>query len=57
MKAVFIYPTKALARDQLSKIMEYSNNMDIVVKIFDGDLNANEKQNFSIPSRYSINKF
>ena len=46
IKAVFIYPTKALARDQLSKIMEYSNNMDIVVKIFDGDLNANEKQNF-----------
>ena len=45
IKAVFVYPTKALARDQLSKIMEYSNNMDIVVKIFDGDLNANEKQN------------
>lgn len=46
IKAVFIYPTKALARDQLSKIMEYSNKMDIVVKIFDGDLNSNEKQNF-----------
>ena len=26
--------------------MEYSKNMDIVVKIFDGDLNASEKQNF-----------
>ena len=46
IKAVFIYPTKSLARDQLSKIMEYSKNMDIVVKIFDGDLNASEKQNF-----------
>jgi DEAD/DEAH box helicase domain-containing protein len=46
IKAVFIYPTKALARDQLSKIMEYSKNMDIIVKIFDGDLTANEKQNF-----------
>jgi len=46
IKAVFIYPTKALARDQLSKIMEYSKNMNIMVKIFDGDLNANEKQNF-----------
>ncbi len=46
IKAVFIYPTKALARDQLSKIIEYSNNLEIVVKIFDGDLNANEKQNF-----------
>ena len=46
IKAIFIYPTKALARDQLSKIMEYSKNMDIMVKIFDGDLNANEKQNF-----------
>jgi DEAD/DEAH box helicase domain-containing protein len=46
IKAVFIYPTKALARDQLSKIIEYTNNIDILVKIFDGDLNANEKQNF-----------
>jgi DEAD/DEAH box helicase domain-containing protein len=46
IKAVFIYPTKALARDQLAKIMEYTNNMDIVIKIFDGDLSANEKQNF-----------
>lgn len=46
IKAVFIYPTKALARDQLSKIIEYSKNMNIMVKIFDGDLNANEKQNF-----------
>jgi DEAD/DEAH box helicase domain-containing protein len=26
--------------------MEYTNNMDIVIKIFDGDLSANEKQNF-----------
>src|SRR5215213_7813138 len=41
IKAVFIYPTKALARDQLAKIMEYTNNMDIVIKIFDGDLSAN----------------
>jgi DEAD/DEAH box helicase domain-containing protein len=46
IKAIFIYPTKALARDQLAKIMEYTNNMDIVIKIFDGDLSANEKQNF-----------
>ena len=46
IKAVFIYPTKSLARDQLSKIMEYSKNMNILVKIFDGDLNASEKQNF-----------
>ena len=46
IKAVFIYPTKALARDQLSKIIEYSKNMNIMVKIFDGDLNVNEKQNF-----------
>ncbi|MGZ5551280.1 MAG: DEAD/DEAH box helicase, partial [Nitrososphaeraceae archaeon] len=30
IKAVFIYPTKALARDQLSKIMEYSKNMNIM---------------------------
>ncbi len=46
IKAIFVYPTKALARDQLSKIIEYSKNIDIVVKIFDGDLTENEKQNF-----------
>ncbi|HJU58560.1 MAG TPA: DEAD/DEAH box helicase [Nitrososphaeraceae archaeon] len=46
IKAIFVYPTKALARDQLSKIIDYSKNLDIVVKIFDGDLTENEKQNF-----------
>ncbi|HEX7258917.1 MAG TPA: DEAD/DEAH box helicase [Nitrososphaeraceae archaeon] len=46
IKAIFVYPTKALARDQLLKIIEYAKNMDIVVKIFDGDLTENEKQNF-----------
>lgn len=46
IKAVFVYPTKALARDQLSKIIQYSKNIDIVVKIFDGDLTESEKQNF-----------
>lgn len=46
IKAIFVYPTKALARDQLSKITDYSKNIDIVVKIFDGDLTENEKQNF-----------
>jgi DEAD/DEAH box helicase domain-containing protein len=46
IKAIFVYPTKALARDQLLKISEYAKNMDIVVKIFDGDLTENEKQNF-----------
>ena len=46
IKAIFVYPTKALARDQLLKIIEYAKNMDILVKIFDGDLTENEKQNF-----------
>ena len=46
IKAIFVYPTKALARDQLSKIFNYAKDMDIEVKIFDGDLSENEKQNF-----------
>lgn len=46
IKAIFVYPTKALARDQLSKIANYAKDIDIVVKIFDGDLSENEKQNF-----------
>ncbi|MFZ0325821.1 MAG: DEAD/DEAH box helicase [Nitrososphaeraceae archaeon] len=35
--AVFVYPTKALARDQLPKIRQIAANLGINVNIFDGD--------------------
>lgn len=35
--AILIYPTKALARDQLLKIQEYCSPIGLQVKIFDGD--------------------
>ncbi|HJT84460.1 MAG TPA: DEAD/DEAH box helicase [Nitrososphaeraceae archaeon] len=46
IKAIFVYPTKALARDQLAKITNYAKDINIEVKIFDGDLSETEKQNF-----------
>lgn len=36
-QAIFIYPTKALAKDQLLKIIEYASAIGITVKKFDGD--------------------
>ncbi|HEY7572755.1 MAG TPA: DEAD/DEAH box helicase [Nitrososphaeraceae archaeon] len=35
--AIFVYPTKALARDQLSKITQIAASVGIKVDIFDGD--------------------
>ncbi len=35
--AIFIYPTKALARDQESKIKEYCKVLGLRVDVFDGD--------------------
>jgi len=44
VSAIFVYPTKALGRDQFQKINYYANNLDIEAKIFDGDLDESEKQ-------------
>lgn len=44
VSALFIYPTKALARDQHEKILYYSSPLHIKIKIFDGDLDESEKQ-------------
>lgn len=41
--AVFVYPTKALARDQLPKIQEIANRVGIGAEVFDGDTKANER--------------
>jgi DEAD/DEAH box helicase domain-containing protein len=35
--AIFVYPTKALSRDQLPKIREFAESVGIRVGIFDGD--------------------
>ncbi|MFQ5940687.1 MAG: DEAD/DEAH box helicase [Nitrososphaerales archaeon] len=37
VKAVFVYPTKALARDQMRKIKELAEPIGIRVSVFDGD--------------------
>ena len=42
--AVFVYPTKALARDQLPKITQIAANLGINVKIFDGDTTMADRE-------------
>ncbi|MFZ0222229.1 MAG: DEAD/DEAH box helicase, partial [Candidatus Nitrosopolaris sp.] len=41
--AIFLYPTKALSRDQLPKIREFAESLGIRVDIFDGDTPLNER--------------
>jgi DEAD/DEAH box helicase domain-containing protein len=43
IQAVFVYPTKALARDQLPKIQDMAKNTGIIVQVFDGDTKENER--------------
>ena len=42
--AVFVYPTKALARDQFPKIKKFSEKIGISVSVFDGDTSQNERR-------------
>lgn len=42
--AIFIYPTKALARDQYPKIQEFSEKIGINVDVFDGDTKVEERR-------------
>ncbi len=42
--AVFIYPTKALARDQYPKIQNFAEKIGISVKVFDGDTTQTERR-------------
>ena len=41
--AIFVYPTKALARDQLPKIKQFAEPLGINVNIFDGDTTKVER--------------
>jgi DEAD/DEAH box helicase domain-containing protein len=42
--AVFVYPTKALARDQYPKIQSFAEKIGITVKVFDGDTKQTERR-------------
>ena len=42
--AVFVYPTKALARDQYPKILKFSEPVGIKVKVFDGDTTPSDRK-------------
>jgi DEAD/DEAH box helicase domain-containing protein len=42
--AVFVYPTKALARDQYPKIKSFAEKIGIKVKVFDGDTGQTERK-------------
>ncbi|HXW12251.1 MAG TPA: DEAD/DEAH box helicase, partial [Nitrososphaeraceae archaeon] len=42
--AVFVYPTKALARDQLPKIKQIASSVGLNVGIFDGDTSQSERE-------------
>lgn len=41
--ALFVYPTKSLARDQYPKIAEFAREIGIEVKVFDGDTSSKER--------------
>lgn len=44
VKALFIYPTKALARDQFPKLSNLASSVGASIGIFDGDTPSNERQ-------------
>lgn len=43
ISALFVYPTKALARDQFPKISDVAKRIGINVKVFDGDTKQNDR--------------
>ncbi len=45
IRALLVYPTKALARDQYEKIKEIGKAAGVSVAIFDGDVSQNERGN------------
>ncbi len=42
--AIFVYPTKALSRDQYPKIQKFADKIGIDVKVFDGDTNQVDRR-------------
>ena len=43
-RSVLIYPTKALARDQLDRVLRFASKLDIDVGVFDGDTPDKERE-------------
>lgn len=44
VKALFVYPTKSLSRDQLPKIKEITDKIGIRCEVFDGDTKESERK-------------
>ena len=42
--AIFVYPTKALSRDQYPKIQKFADKIGVKVKVFDGDTKLEERR-------------
>jgi len=42
--AIFVYPTKALARDQYPKILKFAEKIGVKVEVFDGDTKQEERR-------------
>ena len=56
--AIFIYPTKALARDQLSKIRQLAEPLGIYANIFDGDTTSKQRDSIlSSPPEIILTNF
>lgn len=45
--AIFVYPTKALARDQFPKIKNFADKIGIRVGVFDGDTKLEERRDIT----------
>lgn len=44
VQALFVYPTKSLARDQYPKIKDIADNLNLGIAVFDGDTKQDERR-------------
>ncbi|MEM3801825.1 MAG: DEAD/DEAH box helicase, partial [Saccharolobus sp.] len=42
--SILVYPTKALSRDQLNRIVKFTNKLGLEIGIFDGDTTDKERE-------------
>ena len=58
IRALFIYPTKSLSRDQLLKLKRMGSRVGISIEIFDGDTSKHEREKiYSNPPDILITNF
>ena len=58
IRALFIYPTKALARDQLPRLRRFAEPVGAAVKVFDGDTSPRERREFlTSPPQIAVTNF